>query len=226
MSHHFEPEDAEKYGILEAVLLSNIRFWIEKNKANEKHFHNGSYWTYNSAKAFSVMFSYASKQQIQRALKKLEDMGALKSDEFNENKWDHTKWYSVSDESNLINRKIGIDQSHTDVNTYINTYTKEDVCPHKDIIAIWSELLPTMPQVREWTPARQKMLRSRWLDSEKRQNLDWWRKFFTYLTESDFLMGRVHVQDRKTFEVSLDWLLKQDNFVKCLEGKYHAKDKA
>lgn len=117
--HSFEPADAEKYGILEAVLLSNIRWWVAKNEANKKHFHDGRYWTYNSAKAFATLFTYASQQQIQRALKRLEEAGVLKVGCYNDNPYDHTKWYSV--ESNLINRQELSDQpSNTDINQKVN----------------------------------------------------------------------------------------------------------
>ena len=36
MEHSFNIELAKEYGILEAILLKNIWFWIEKNRANEK----------------------------------------------------------------------------------------------------------------------------------------------------------------------------------------------
>ena len=55
MKHSFDVELAKEYGILEAILIQNIYFWIEKNKANKKHFYDGRYWTYNSKKAFSEM---------------------------------------------------------------------------------------------------------------------------------------------------------------------------
>lgn len=120
--HSFEPADAEKYGILEAVLLSNIRWWVAKNEANGKHFYDGKFWTYNSAKAFTKLFTYASQQQIQRALKRLEEAGAIQVSSFNSNPYDHTKWYTANqnriiDSSNLINQKIKSDQSS---NTHIN----------------------------------------------------------------------------------------------------------
>lgn len=124
--HSFEPADAEKYGILEAVLLANIRWWVAKNEANQRHFYDGRYWTYNSAKAFTKLFTYASQQQIQRALKRLEDAGALVVGCYNSNPYDHTKWYSASsnlatDKSNLINHDCGIDQpSNTDINQIVN----------------------------------------------------------------------------------------------------------
>lgn len=119
--HSFDPVDAERYGILEAVLLANIQWWVAKNEANQRHFHDGQYWTYNSAKAFTKLFPYASQQQIQRALKRLEEAGVLLVGSYNINPYDHTKWYSVvqeriNDSSNLINQKIEIDQpSNTDI---------------------------------------------------------------------------------------------------------------
>lgn len=52
--HSFNPLLAKEVGIECAILLYNIEFWIEKNKANNKHFYEGRYWTYNSTKAFDV----------------------------------------------------------------------------------------------------------------------------------------------------------------------------
>ena len=51
-------------------------------------------------------------------------------------------------------------------------------CPHQEIIALYHEVLPQCPQVRDWTPARQIQLRCRWNEDEKRQNLMYWRQFF------------------------------------------------
>ena len=51
MQHSFDIEIAEKYGVSEAILLQHLWFWIEKNKANEVNFYDGTYWTYNSIKA-------------------------------------------------------------------------------------------------------------------------------------------------------------------------------
>ena len=73
MNHTFNVDIATKYGILEAVLLENINFWITKNKANDKNFYDGFYWTYNSITALSKLFPYASRATIFRALNNLED---------------------------------------------------------------------------------------------------------------------------------------------------------
>ena len=44
MTHNFDTEIATEYGINEAILLNNIYYWVEYNKANEKNFHDGYYW--------------------------------------------------------------------------------------------------------------------------------------------------------------------------------------
>ena len=93
-------------------------------------------------------------------------------------------------------------------------------CPHQEIIALYHQCLPSARHVREWTPGRAQALRARWREKPSRQNLDWWRRFFEYVSESDFLMGRTQSPGRKPFCVSLDWLAKAENFAKVLEGAY------
>lgn len=95
-----------------------------------------------------------------------------------------------------------------------------DPCPQQEIIALYHRLLPTGRQVREWTPARSQALRARWREKAKRQNLEWWERFFAYVAESDFLTGKVHTPGRKPFELSLDWLVKAENMAKVIEGAY------
>jgi hypothetical protein len=99
--HHFKVRDAKRYGITEAILLYNLKFWITKNKANGKHYYNGRTWTYNSYKAFSELFPYLSGSQIKRALASLVDQGAILKDNFNRMPYDRTNWYALTDEPQL-----------------------------------------------------------------------------------------------------------------------------
>jgi hypothetical protein len=105
--HHFKVRDAKRYGITEAILLYNLRFWIAKNRASGKHFHNGRTWTYNSYKAFGELFPYLSESQIKRALASLVKQGAILKDNFNKMPYDRTNWYALADESRLpiVSRK-------------------------------------------------------------------------------------------------------------------------
>lgn len=94
--HVFDVDDAVKYGVEKAVILQNMRFWLDKNKANGKNLHDGFYWTYNSVDAFLELFPYLkSKGIIQRLLKSMEDEGLLLVGNYNKKGYDRTKWYSM-----------------------------------------------------------------------------------------------------------------------------------
>lgn len=97
MEHQFCIELASSYGIEEAIIIHNLYFWIKKNAANENNFHDGRYWTYNSSKAFSVLFPYMTESKIYRVLKSLEEKGFIVKGNYNETKYDRTTWYSFSD---------------------------------------------------------------------------------------------------------------------------------
>jgi hypothetical protein len=93
-------------------------------------------------------------------------------------------------------------------------------CPHQEIIALYHEVLPQCPQVRDWTPARATQLRARWNEDDRRQNLGYWRKFFEYVAQCDFLVGKAHSSVKRPFFADLEWLVKSANFTKIREGKY------
>lgn len=109
MQHSFDIDTAKEYGLLEAILLNNLWFWIEKNKANEENFYDGEYWTYNSARAFTQLFPYVSQRQIQCALKKLIDNEILQTGNYNKNPYDRTLWYSFTLKGKSIMQKCKID---------------------------------------------------------------------------------------------------------------------
>lgn len=100
-----------------------------------------------------------------------------------------------------------------------------DSCPQQQIIDLYHQTLPTGRQIREWTPARATALRNRWRESQKRQSLDWWQRFFSYCSTSPFLTGQVTTPGRKPFELSLDWLIKPENMAKVIEGAYHETER-
>jgi len=92
----FSTEDATKYGVDGAILLHHLRYWVAKNEANDKNFHDGSHWTYNSTSAFAVLFPFWTARKIGRLLQKLEDEGIIRSGNFNNKRYDRTKWFTVS----------------------------------------------------------------------------------------------------------------------------------
>lgn len=96
MDHSFNITVAKELGIAPAVILNNIYWWVEKNRANEKHFYDGYYWTYNSRKAFCTQFPYLTERQIEYALRKLIDDGYIITGNYNKLAYDRTLWYAVT----------------------------------------------------------------------------------------------------------------------------------
>ena len=96
-------------------------------------------------------------------------------------------------------------------------------CPHDEIIALYHKILPANPRYLQSSgDTRKGYLRSRWREDESRQDLSWWERFFTYISQSAFLTGRVDQSQRKPFIADLEWIVKPSNFVKIIEGKYES----
>ena len=111
------------------------------------------------------------------------------------------------------------------------------VCPHLELLDIFAEQLPELPQPKPelWEGQRAKNLQARWkwcLTAKKRSGaryattkaeaLDFFRRYFGYVGKSDFLTGR----DGRWAGCDLAWLVKADNFAKVLQGNYENKDAA
>lgn len=97
MEHSFSVKIAEKLGITPAILLNNIFFWTRYNEANDRNYHDGMYWTFNSSKSWKELFPYLTDRQISYALKKLKDEGYIITGNYNEMKYDRTLWYAITE---------------------------------------------------------------------------------------------------------------------------------
>lgn len=111
MQHYFDINIAMKYGIQPAIILNNLYFWIEKNRANEKHFYDGYYWTYNSMKAFSELFPYMTERQIDYAIKKLVESGLIIKGNYNKSSYDRTCWYAITKEGYSVLKNCEIEET-------------------------------------------------------------------------------------------------------------------
>jgi len=106
MNHSFDVEHAKTYGVEEAILIHSFQFWLEKNRANGRHIHDGRAWTYNSVRAFERLFSYWTPKQIRRILDSLETQGVVITGHWGSDEGrdplDRTLWYAFYDESTFL----------------------------------------------------------------------------------------------------------------------------
>lgn len=99
LEHHFPPLIAEKYGVNAAIFLRDIYHWCSTNRDNEQHFHEGRWWTYQTIKGLCRRHTYWTKNQVEHIIKTCKEKGALLSSHFNEDQFDRTCWYSLTDEA-------------------------------------------------------------------------------------------------------------------------------
>lgn len=139
---------------------------------------------------------------------------------------------NVADKSGQIvtnparGEEIRLDKNKTTIDTNVSIAGNENQipgCPHQEIINLYAKHLPMGLQPRTWDGQRAALLKTRWRESKKRQDLPWWDSFFAYIAKSDFLTGRTSSRDRKAFEIDLPWILKAENFKKIIDGKYENK---
>lgn len=149
MNHSFDVEVAKEVGLLAATIFNNIGFWVDNNRANERNYHDGRYWTYNSVRAFSEQFPYATESQITGALKKLRNSGYLDTGQYCEDKRDRSLWYTLSEkgrrafygsaiapqeESISQNNEVRFANPRNTIYTDINAVPKPDIKQDKQIV--------------------------------------------------------------------------------------------
>lgn len=78
-----------------AIFLHHIFYWIEYNTRMKKNLREGRYWSYQTFEELKGHFPYWSIKQLRLIVQKLVKSGILIKGNFNNNKYDHTLWYSV-----------------------------------------------------------------------------------------------------------------------------------
>lgn len=245
MEHSFNLELAEKYGIEEAIILNNLFFWIRKNVANDKHLHDGRYWTYNTNKALSRLFPYISDGKIFRALKHLEDADMIVKGNYNKNKMDRTCWYAFSDNglkvlsslgysinppfqqndnndfSNMKNANCQNGMTIPYINTDINKEDKDKSLSKKedgvDFEMIKSKWEETNPNLASVRMINDKRKKAiRALLKNNNADVEDLINAFKIISISSFCQGS------KGWKASFDWLINNTKncFIRTLEGDY------
>lgn len=99
-------------------------------------------------------------------------------------------------------------------NNNIEKNKKEN--PKDDIIKIFNELCISLPKVKTITETRKKAAKS----IAKKYSVEQIKEVFKKAEASDFLRGS------KGFKANFDWLMKDCNFAKVLDGNYDNKQEA
>jgi hypothetical protein len=109
--------------------------------------------------------------------------------------------------------------------------------PYEKIKAAYHEHCPSLPSVVVLSDKRKAHIKKNWnfflnpknlipntdkpWATDEESGLKMFARFFKSVEESDFLTGRKCDRNGDTFNgCGLDWLMKEENFLKVVEGKY------
>lgn len=110
----FKVDVAVRYGTNVAIILGNVDYWVQKNRENGKHFHDGRFWTYSSVSALHSLMPFLSERAINTALGKAEAEGLLVTGNYNKLPFDRTKWYALTEKGEALFNSRAQGESTTD----------------------------------------------------------------------------------------------------------------
>lgn len=238
MTYHFDSAVAEKFGVDGAVFIARMQYWIEKNAANDRHFHAGRYWTYNSLRALEKLFPFWSRRQIERVVKNLKETGVLLTANYAKDTHDRTLFYALDEsklpilpfggevspngDSNLSrngdklspNGEMIKEQNNTQKEEEEDKANKPEISNKPQQLADrYNAICTSLPKVVRLTDKRRRAVRLIYSKGYTPEQLD---EAFRRAQASSFCTG----QNDRHWKADFDWLLNENNLVKVLEGKY------
>ncbi len=101
MQYQFDVRLAKDFGVDEAIFCHNLYFWCLRNEANGENireYEGKTYaWSYNSMEAFSQLFPFWTKRQIERIVKSCREKNLVIAVNFADSPYDRTLWYAVTE---------------------------------------------------------------------------------------------------------------------------------
>lgn len=95
---------------------------------------------------------------------------------------------------------------------------KQRVPPYGEILELYHQLLPTLPNVQKLTDQRKRAISARWSSDQERQSLFWWRSYFGTVASTPFLLGK----NERNWVANFDFLMREQKMVMVLEGRYQS----
>jgi hypothetical protein len=221
----FSPSAAKDIGLNEAIILHQLYYWQSKYPSNK--------WIYNSYQDWQKQFCFLSLRTIRRGFKSLEKQGLVrckrsKSYNFYQLCFDKIKCFFANQERPTCPPRVA--KVATSINKETKTKTKNNslsllsqkrkATPErelKELIETWKSFIaPTQKELTLTSKRAEKL--GKVFEKFFVNDLEKWKEFVKTIQKSDFLMGKI-----TNFKISLDWILKEENLIKVLEGNYKNK---
>ena len=89
-----QPKIANELGLVPAMFLQQLHYWTHSEDHIGKDI-DGKRWIYNSIDSWVKNFLCKSRSTIKRTAKYLIDLGVVLTDNFNDHKYNRTRWYCI-----------------------------------------------------------------------------------------------------------------------------------
>ncbi len=109
-----------------------------------------------------------------------------------------------------------VEHTSSDETSESESITDAVKAPYGEIIAHYNAICKSLPKVKARSKARDKSMKSLY---RKLKSLEKVTELFSKVESSDFLTGR----DGRWANCGFDWILKESNYIKILEGNYDNK---
>ena len=172
-----------------------------------------------------------SVQNVRTALKRFEKYEFLTNESTNKNRlitiinWE---LYQGSDDitNKQPNKQLTSNQQATNKQLTTNKNDKNDnndnkervAIPYQEIADTYNSICKSFPRLMKLSDARKRAIKAR-LNT---YSLEDFKMLFTMAEESDFLKGK----NDRSWSATFDWLIKDSNMAKVLDGNYKNKNKS
>lgn len=169
-----------------------------------------------------------SKSQIRTAIKKLISTREIAQQSHSQHTVFTIKNYDYYQDDDTQNSKQVTSESHTnDTRVTSNKNEKneknekngkttlaESRIPVKDLVEIYNQECTALPKIVSFNEKQKRIsqLKARWNEDKERQNLDWWRSFFSWCNTNESLNG-----EKFDWIADLEAITNQSKFTRLIE---------
>jgi len=91
------PRTLAKYlGLLDAIFLQQVHFWVEINKQAGRNLKKGDYWMYLSSEGWIEELPFLCEKTIKNIIVRLKKLNLLIVDHLDKNHFNRTNWFRVN----------------------------------------------------------------------------------------------------------------------------------
>lgn len=94
----FRNNIAQQCGIYPAIIAEHLWYlYLNEACSDREHLHHGSYWCRCSQMSMVSEFPFMTRHMVEGAVAVLKKKGLIRSGCFNEDRFDHTNWYTFTE---------------------------------------------------------------------------------------------------------------------------------